>query len=85
MMTYPNELDQERTFNESRDETSFQSPAEETASCWNDSEIERLARKHIREVFEAKRNLARTKALLTSVTRILDGLLDELERQILDM
>lgn len=90
MMTYPDEIDEEHHFNrsranESKDEISFRSPADETTTCWNESEVKRQARKHIREVFEAKRNLARTKALLGSVTRVLDGLLEELERQILDM
>jgi hypothetical protein len=90
MMKYLDELEEENHFNttrvnDSKDEISFRSPAEETATCWNESEVERQARKHVREVFEAKRNLARTKTLLASVTRVLDGLLEELERQILDM
>lgn len=49
MMKYSDELEGERNFNESKDEISFRSPADETVTCWNESEVERQARKHIRE------------------------------------
>lgn len=85
-MSYLSEVEEEHRYNQAiKNENSFRTPVDETENIWNDSEMERIARKHLREIFEAKRNLSRTKTLLMSVSRMLDGLLEELETQILNI